>query len=124
MKAQRYQIMGVELPDDLTYVREELARLKAIYSKKSGNILFQLGLLNEIISFENVGHRTPEFIQDMKQMRMNIRKFICDSYKLNVAFRENMPQANIVYDTTKSDEQLMAEMNSGCKERVKKAIKK
>jgi hypothetical protein len=34
-----------------------------------------------------------------------------------------MPQANIVYDITKSDEELMSEMNSGCKERVKKAIK-
>ena len=34
-----------------------------------------------------------------------------------------MPQANIVYDITKSDEELMSEMNSGCKERVK-AIKK
>jgi len=35
-----------------------------------------------------------------------------------------MPQANIVYDITKSDEDLIKEMNSGCKERVKKAIKK
>jgi hypothetical protein len=35
-----------------------------------------------------------------------------------------MPQANIIYDITKTDEQLIAEMNSGCKERVKKAIKK
>jgi hypothetical protein len=41
-----------------------------------------------------------------------------------VAFRENMPQANIVYDIKKEDEVLMKEMNSGCKERVKKAIKK
>jgi hypothetical protein len=35
-----------------------------------------------------------------------------------------MPQANIVYDITKTDEELMKEMNSGCKERVKKAMKK
>jgi ribulose 1,5-bisphosphate carboxylase large subunit-like protein len=35
-----------------------------------------------------------------------------------------MPQANIVYDITKDDETLIKEMNSGCKERVKKAIKK
>jgi len=35
-----------------------------------------------------------------------------------------MPQANIIYDITKSDEELIKEMNSGCKERVKKAEKK
>jgi hypothetical protein len=35
-----------------------------------------------------------------------------------------MPQANIIYDITKSDEELISEMNSGCKERIKKAIKK
>jgi hypothetical protein len=34
-----------------------------------------------------------------------------------------MPQSDIIYDVTQSDEQLMKEMNSGCKERVKKAIK-
>ena len=35
-----------------------------------------------------------------------------------------MPEANIVYDITKNDEQLLEEMNSGCKERVKKSIRK
>jgi hypothetical protein len=35
-----------------------------------------------------------------------------------------MPQANIIYDITKHDEDLIKEMNSGCKERVKKAIRK
>lgn len=121
---QWYQIMWVELPDDEVYIRKELRRLKKEFSTKRNNIHFQLWMLNEIISFENVGHRTPEFIQEMRQMRMNIRHLLCKNYGLKVAFRENMPQANIVYDITKSDEQLMAEMNSWCKERVKKALKK
>jgi len=32
--------------------------------------------------------------------------------------------SNIVYRLDKSDEEFMADMNSGCKERVKKAIKR
>jgi hypothetical protein len=35
-----------------------------------------------------------------------------------------MPQTNIIYDITKPNEDLIKDMNSGCKERVKKAIKK
>jgi len=60
----------------------------------------------------------------MRSIRLNIREFIYSNFGLRVAFRENMPQSNIVYDITKTDDQLLAEMNSGCKERVKKAIKK
>jgi len=60
----------------------------------------------------------------MRSIRINIRQFISSNFDLKLAFRENMPQSNIVYDVTKSDEILLSEMNSGCKERVKKAIKK
>jgi hypothetical protein len=60
----------------------------------------------------------------MRTIRLNIREFICSNFDIKLAFRENMPQSNIIYDITKSDDQLLLEMNSGCKERVKKAIKK
>ena len=33
-----------------------------------------------------------------------------------------MPTAAIIYDTTKSDEALLKDMNDSCKKRVKKAI--
>lgn len=115
--------MGVELPDDSVYVMEEIQRLKKELGVDWKNIFLQLGVVNEMVSFENVSHRSQTFKDDMKQMRLNIRKYLCDLYDLKVSFRENMPQSNIVYDITKSDEQLMKEMNSGCKERVKKAIK-
>ncbi len=123
-KTQWYQVMWVELPDDKIYVNSEIERIKKEYSKNKSNILFQFGFINEIIRFENVWHRSDEFKNDMRKIRLNIREFICSNFALKVAFRENMPQSNIVYDITKTDEQILSEMNSGCKERVKKAIKK
>ncbi len=118
------QIMWIEFPTDKKYIKKELKRIEEKYKKEKWVIFVQLCLLNELIRFENVSKREPEFFQDMRQKRLNIRQEITDDYWLQVAFRENMPQANIIYDITKSDEELIKEMNSGCKERVKKAIKK
>jgi len=124
IKTKRLQIMWVELPTDKEYVRSEINRLKEIYKKKKWIIFVQLCLLNEIIRFENVWLRSDNFLNDMREMRLNIRQEITKNYWLEVACRENMPQANIVYDITKSDDDLLKEMNSWCKERIKKAIKK
>ena len=118
------QIMGVELPENKEYVKKELVKLKQKYEKQKWVIFIQLCFLNEIIRFENCWPRTENFVENIKEMRLNIRKQIQKDYWLQLAFRENMPQANIVYDITKTDEELMKEMNSWCKERVKKAIKK
>jgi len=124
-KTQWYQVMWIELPDDKDYVNSELKKLKDKYSKKRSNILFQLGFINEIIRFENVWSRSDEFIADMRTIRLNIREFICSNFGLKIAFRENMPQSNIVYHMwNKTDKEFLDQMNSGCQNRVKKAIKK
>ena len=124
IKLSRLQIMWVELPSDKEYVKSELQRIKNIYQKEKWIIFIQLCLLNEIIRFENCWQRDENFVTDMRQMRLNIRQEITQAYGLEVSFRENMPQANIIYDITKSDEDLIKEMNSWCKERIKKAMKK
>lgn len=124
-KTQWYQIMWVELPDDKNYVNAELERIKKEYSKKKSNILFQFWFINEIIRFENVWHRSDDFKNDMRKIRLNIRDFICSSFGLKLAFRENMPQSNVVYHIgNKTDDEFLEQMNSGCKDRVKKAMKK
>jgi hypothetical protein len=65
--------MGVELPSDADFVRRELSRIRKYYGKKWGNISFQFGFINEIISFENCGMRENEFVHNIRQMRLNIR---------------------------------------------------
>ena len=51
-------------------------------------------------------------IQDIKQMRLNLRQRIIETYDLKLSFRENMPQSNILYFIDKTDEELLADMNS------------
>ncbi len=119
---KRYQIMGVELPVDKKYVYSELLKLKKHFKGKG--IFFQLGLVNEIISFENVSHRSEEFKEDMMQMRLNLQEFLCSNYGFEVAFRENMPNSDIIIDVSKPDEQLLNEMNSWSRQRIKKALSK
>lgn len=104
--------MGLELPDDDELIRSELQRLKSEYQSSWGNIFFQLGIVNEIIRFENCGKRTETFVQDMRTMRLNIREQMKQKYHLVEAFRENMPQSTIIFDISKSNEELLNEMNS------------
>ncbi|MDR0369371.1 MAG: hypothetical protein LBH96_02280 [Candidatus Peribacteria bacterium] len=68
--------------------------------------------------------RESEFVGDIKQMRLNIREKVTSEYGLKLAFRENMPQSNVIYFIDKSDEELMEEMNSGAKQKVKHGLKK
>lgn len=124
IKAQWIQVMGVELPTDKAYVKQELSRVKKELNKTKNTIMLQLGIINEMISFENVSHRSESFPDDMKHMRLNLQKFLCKQYKLKVAFRENMPMSDILIDLSKTDEQLLDEMNSWASHRIKKAIKK
>ena len=124
IKAQWIQIMGVELPTDREYVIAEIKRVKKELSKKQTNILLQLGIVNEMISFENVSHRSDDFQLDMKHMRLNLQNFLQKHYKFKVAFRENMPMSDIIIDVSKPDDQLLQEMNSGSRQRIKKAIGK
>ncbi len=118
------QIMWVELPDDENYVREELERIKSLLKKDFWTVFFQLWLINEITHFDNVTHRSGEQKEEIKKQRLQMQQWLIEKYNLHLAFRENMPQSNIIYVVQKTDDELIAEMNSGCKERVKKWIKK
>jgi len=121
---KRYQVMWIELPEDEKLVRKEISKIKSEYKKDRKNISFQLGLNNEIIGFENVSHRSKEFTEDMRQMRINVREHLTKKYNLQLTIRENMPQCEIFYDITRTDEELLSEMNSWAKERIKKWMKK
>ena len=97
---------------------------KKEFGKKWGNIFFQLGFINEITSFDNARAREQNIVGKVRSMREHTRKLIHKETPLKLAFKENMPQTTIMINLSKSDEQLLSEMNSGCADRVKKAIKK
>ena len=121
---KEFQIMGLQLPDDWNQVRAELKRLKKTFGRSRRNIFFQLGIVNEITSFDNARAREQNIVGKVKSMRMHLRKLIKKETPLKLAFKENMPQTTIMINLKKTDEQLLEEMNSGCAQRIKKAIKK
>ena len=118
---QRYQVMGVELPSNKEYVRSEIAKLKKHFRKKW--IFFQIWCSNEIINFENVDHKSEEFKDDMRDMRLGLQDFLCSNYGFKVAFRENMPNSDIIVEVSKTDEELLMEMNASARQRIRKAMK-
>jgi lipid II:glycine glycyltransferase (peptidoglycan interpeptide bridge formation enzyme) len=83
----------------------------------------QFGIINELTQFDNYINKQEGFIEQVKQQRIAKQNSLSLDFGLTASFRENMPLSNIIYDVTKTDEQLMSEMNSGCRERIKKAIK-
>lgn len=109
---QWIQIMGVQFPDNDELVKKELARVSQELRKQYGTVFVQFGIINEIIRFDNITHKSPEFDNDMRQARQDVQRKVADTFGLQVAFRENMPQSNIIYDVHKTDEELIAEMNS------------
>jgi len=115
--------MGIELGKDNKLIEQEIQKIKSQYCKNKKNVFFQRGIIDEITKFENTGKKSLEFIQWIKQERLNIRQMMGSKFGLKLTIRENMPQCNIVYDITKTDDELLKEMNSGCRERVRKAIK-
>lgn len=121
---KEFQVMGLEFPHDLKKVKEELKKIKKEFGKKRTAIFFQFGIVNEITSFDNARAREQNIVGKVKQMRLQTRKLIQKETWLKLSFKENMPQSTIMIWLHKTDEELLKEMNSGCAQRVKKAIKK
>jgi len=117
------QILGIEFPDNPMYVKQEINALKKLLKKQFWTVFIQLGVINELTQFDNWTTKEAWFVDTIRTQRLDLQDRLANDYGLCPSFRENMPQSNIIYDVTKTDEQLMAEMNSGCKERIKKAIK-
>jgi lipid II:glycine glycyltransferase (peptidoglycan interpeptide bridge formation enzyme) len=85
-------------------------------------MFFQRGIVNEILRFYNISHRSAAFGPGMKTTREKIEQRLYHDTGLIPSFRENMPLATIIIDTSKDDETLLKEMNSGAKNHVRKSL--
>lgn len=119
----RYQVLWVEIPsNNMPRVQEEASRIYRDYSHDRKNISFQWGIVNEILRFHNVSHRSTTFAEWMKNTRIQLEHKIQQETGLIHSFRENMPLATIIIDVSKSDEELLKEMNSWAKSHVRKSL--
>lgn len=117
-----YQVLGVELPtNNIPWVADQVAKVYHDYRQPRNNISFQRGVVNEILRFYNVSHRSPEFAWGMRETRLQLQHWIQQETWLIPSFRENMPLATVLIDVTKSDEELLHDMNSGAKSHVRKS---
>lgn len=121
----RFQVLGIEIPtNNSQWLSEQVHKIYNDYHTQSGNIFFQRWIINEIISFYNMSHRSDDFWLGMNQTRIKLEQQLYEQSGLIPSFRENMPLATVVINTQKNDEELLSEMNSGAKSHVRKAINK
>ena len=121
---RRYQIMGIDIDLDKTKIEEAKKIIKEQFWTSWRNLFFQRGISNEIVNFDLYDFKEPEFANNLRESRIFLRKYLETEHDLLFAFRENMPESGIICDFTKSDEELLSEMNESSRERVKKGIKK
>ena len=119
---QWFQVMGVFLPDDIELIHKELDYVKKKYSNKFWNICFQLWIHNTMVRFFNNIKKPEWFDEEVKNMRLDLREKVCKEFWLKVAFRENMPESNIVYELDKSNEEILAWFNDWARQKVRKWI--
>lgn len=120
-----FQVLGIELPThNPQRVREEINKIHQDFGHKRWNMFFQWGITNEILTFYNISHRSGDFAPGMRETRYKLEDWLEHQTGLIPSFRENMPLATVVIDTSKDNETLLNEMNSGAKSHVRKAINK
>ena len=77
---ERYQIMGILLPDDEKYVKQELEKLKKKLQKNKKILYLQLGFINEFATFKNEKKLSQEFKDSIKEQRLTLTKFITQTF--------------------------------------------
>lgn len=70
------QVLGIEISDNRDIVRKQLKKIKKEFRKKRGNIFFQIGMVNEITSFDNARAREEDIIEKVRSMRIHMRETI------------------------------------------------
>lgn len=119
------QVLGVEIPfHNPQRINQEIQKIHKDFNTSRRHLFFQRGITNEIVRFDNISNRSNTFGEGVKNTRLNINEQFKTNHNLIPSFRENMPLATVVIDTTKSDQDLLWEMNSGAKDHIRKASKK
>ncbi|MDD3262904.1 MAG: peptidoglycan bridge formation glycyltransferase FemA/FemB family protein [Candidatus Absconditabacteria bacterium] len=119
---KRYQILGIELPKDHKEISKAIQEIKSKFGHHWTDIFFQRGITSTIQTF-NVKDINNELSNSLRDTRLSLRSRMREDYHLIHSFRENLPESGIVYDLSKTDEELIKDMNKASSLRTKKAIK-
>ncbi len=119
---KRYQILGIDLPKDHKEIKEAIQKIKSEFWHHWTDIFFQRGVTTPIQTFD-VKDIDDELASSLRDTRLSLRNNMKEEYHLIHSFRENLPESGIVYDLSKTDEELIKDMNKASSLRTKKAIK-
>lgn len=119
---KRYQILGIDLPKDHKEITKAIQKIKSEFWHHWTDIFFQRGVTTPIQTFD-VKDIDDELANSLRNTRLSLRTRMKEEYHLIHSFRENLPESGIVYDLSKTDEELIKDMNKASSLRTKKAIK-
>lgn len=124
-KLNRYQILWVETKD----IPTDIDTLKSIIIPQlpyqSGNILIQFWFVDIIKSdyTSNIKKYTPQEILDFEQSIYDNSKALLSKW-WKQSIKQNLPEADIIIDTTKDIDLIRADISSNTKNHINKATKK
>lgn len=118
---KRYQILWIELPKDHKEISKAIQKIKSEFWHHWTDIFFQRGVTTSIQTFD-VKDIDNELASSLRDTRLSLRTHFKEDYHLIHSFRENLPESNIIIDITKTNEELLREMNKSSRVRVRKWI--
>ena len=106
-----FQVLGVYIPKDITekQFKYEIKQLRENFSNFN-NIFFQIWFITNL--------QEPFY-----ETRQKIQKEFLKDYKLYPTIKENMPEATVIIDLTRSEEEIYKSFSKSAKRNIKKAIK-
>jgi hypothetical protein len=122
LSLKRYQVLWVELPENPDEIKQIIKKIQSEFWNSWTHIFFQLGITTHFKTF-SLAESTQELSDSIRNMRTQICHDMQEKYWLQHSFRENLPEAEIVYDLGKSDEELMRDMNKSSAHRIRKGIR-
>lgn len=117
------QIMWLQAPEMIWDINPELDKIRQKFGNNWKNVFFQLWFINEIVQFPNYEEHTEQFVKEIVDSRKGMQSLFRQQFGLVKSFRENMPEANIIYETDKTDELFLKQMSKTSNRRVKKWLK-
>lgn len=111
LKLSWFQVLWVKIPKDITkeQISYELDILKKKY-KTRNNLFFQIWFINILE-------------EHFYESRKDIQKEFLEEYNLYPTIKENMPEATVIIDLSKTEEELYKSFSKSAKRNVSKAIK-
>ncbi len=124
MSFRWYQVLWIELWDNrknnIWEINNDIDKIKRDFNKWFGDMFFQLWIVDNIDKFDIIKLSDWDFVNDVKNKRLENDEYIRSYLWLKTSFRENMPLATLYFDLNKTEQQIWEEMSKSGRAHIKK----